>query len=211
MSKYFIAGVQFRTKKSIIGYVHGILSKYHVGGELVGEDYEFALCLLRQHPRAAEKIGHGVRSIRKIENQKGDGAFELVRIDGTTTDFSFYKYISPKSKKGGFVAACRSAVREDVQRFKLNYFKENGDVFGMVVCPLTGEGVSIDTSHVDHVPPKTFDCIVKEWLVVEGLAEDDIEIGGMGDNETKKYIADLELRERFRKYCWTSRRKRFIS
>ena len=200
MSKYSIAGIQFRTKKSIIDYVHGILGRYQVGDELVGEDYEFALCLLQRHQRAVEKVGRGVRSIRKIENRKGDGAFELVRIDGTTTDFSFYNCISPKNKKRELVDACRSAVCEDIHRFKIDYFKENGDGFGMVVCPLTGERVSIDNSHADHTPPKTFDTIVKEWLSVESLAEGDIEIGGKGDNETSKYIADLELRERFRKY-----------
>jgi hypothetical protein len=49
--------------------------------------------LLSRHPRAAEKIGPGISHFTVEPAEHGTRCFYLTRIDGTKTDFSYFKCV----------------------------------------------------------------------------------------------------------------------
>jgi K+-sensing histidine kinase KdpD len=58
------------------------------GTPLTGADAQFVYAVLTNHPRAAEKIGPGVRAIT-VDTFVGDTrCFFVIRTDGTAIDFS---------------------------------------------------------------------------------------------------------------------------
>lgn len=198
--KYLISGIEFRTKQEITEYAQSILHGYGVGNVLTGKDFEFIYDLLQRHPKVDEKMGCGVKEFRIMKGLFDTRAFEIVRTDGTTTDFSYVKCISSKNELHDIRMACREAVRDDTLGFKQNYFDAEADVNMMVECPLTGEKVAWEDAHVDHMPPDTFDSIFRQWLDKGEIDPKSVEIGGYEDGEMGKYFKDSDLKERFREF-----------
>jgi Protein of unknown function (DUF3223) len=64
----------------------------HADGErLVGRDLAFRLGLLKQRPRAEQKIGPGVNAILVHKYVGGSRCFFVLRQDGSIEDFSIRK------------------------------------------------------------------------------------------------------------------------
>lgn len=68
-----------------------IKDRYADGEPLVGRDLAFMAAMLRQHPRAADKIGVGVAGIVAHRYIGGSRCFFVVRVDGSAEDFSARK------------------------------------------------------------------------------------------------------------------------
>jgi len=124
--KFNINGIQFSSKKSVIEYVReNIHSKYPDRQPISNDHFRFMVSLLRHHPQSDQKIGVG---IRKIWIQPNEGystrSFWLEREDGTKTDFSFYRCVSPPSSLRNFKEACRRSVAPFVIDAKKKYFKK---------------------------------------------------------------------------------------
>jgi hypothetical protein len=133
---------------------------------LIGPIYdEDATAFLREivgmHPESAAKIGAGIArfEIRPSEVNPSQRTFWIIRVDGTETDFSYLKCITHPTPIQDFKAACRSAVVREIIDFKNRTFDPGHDV----VCRVTGELLSPDTSHIDHAPPWTFDAIAEAF------------------------------------------------
>jgi len=121
-------------------------------------DKEFLKTVLRMHPRAADKIGCGIKDF-----YIGNGCFWVTRLDNSTTDFSYTKCINGKDHPmQDFANACRKAVSDHIFWKKMELFeKENVD--GTITCPISGEVVAFPLIHLDHHVPK-FREIVKAFI-----------------------------------------------
>lgn len=68
--------------------VDRIKRAYPDGEPLSGSDAKFVYAVLTNHPRAAAKIGPGVRAITANTFVSNTRCFFVIRTDGTAVDFS---------------------------------------------------------------------------------------------------------------------------
>ena len=201
MAKSFeVAGEFFKYQKDLVSRVQGIIRAYRNKEPLNMLDYMFMLDLLERHPDADQKIGAGVDYMCINENPEYPGernrGFYLVRVDGTSTDFSYRECIKPTPHRKKVLNAMRAKVEGDTLAFKNAAF----DGKSTLVCPDTGKPIAFTTSHVDHVAPLTFPVLVDGFLSAVGMTFDDIELRPSGDNQFRDEFADESLAEEWRKY-----------
>lgn len=151
--------------------------------------------LIGMHPESGAKIGCGVDrfEIRPSDVNPAQRTFWLVRMDGTETDFSYLKCLTPPTPLQDFKAACRSAVVDRVLAFKNEAFA----VASILPCAVTGEPVGPDGCHIDHAPPWTFDRIASEFAL--GYSDDEIRamVRPTTDGESRTVFADPETAAAF--------------
>lgn len=109
------------------------------------------------------------------------------------------KAITPKKKSSYVKETLRAAIKDQVMEWKDNYFMENADRLGYVICPETKLKVKKKNSHIDHYP-KQFDEIVKEWIDMHELSSEEIVLVSNGDNSTAWDMEDKSLLESFINY-----------
>lgn len=132
-----------------VQYVRLIRDKYPPGDTVAdADDQEFLFDLLDMHPEAGEKIGQGVGHFDVRRNGPTIG-FGIVRMDGSEIDFSFGKCLRHPSHAEEVRAAMREAIRG--QKFAA---RDATFARGEVRCPVTGETLFPETSHVHHEAPE---------------------------------------------------------
>jgi hypothetical protein len=146
-------------KKKATEHCRKILNEAAIGSRLSDCDCEWLKQVLDLHQEASRKIGCGVHYFEVRKNGYGGRGFWIIRNDGTVTDFSFVKCISPGHAMADFAKACRTAVADDIIAFKNSVFdgKEHA------ICPVSGELIFRDSCHIDHAPPSTFDVLVASF------------------------------------------------
>ncbi len=203
---------QFRTKTEAQEAIRTVLHKYNIGDELEGDDLLMIGAVLEQHPRSSEKIGCGLRAIavQVVTDYGGSGrCFQAVRLDGTRTDFSFQKVLFPATKLQLFKEACRDIVSPEVMEFRHRAF-DAASADGHITCPVLGIPISrIGQSHVDHQPP--FDDLVEEFIQLEAISVESVELSGSGDGHVRKGFTDPMLTERWKAFHTTRARLRVVS
>lgn len=163
---YTVNKQRFHRKSDLCNYIRSIVAKYQNDRPIDKTDFDFVFDLLRNHPNAEAKIGAGVASIvvRRNPIYPATRGFYLYRIDGSSTDFSWVECVSPSPKRKKVLAALRFAVESQTIAFKRAFFDNGGGH-----CELTGEPITFVGSHVDHVPPLTFDRLVDQFCCEYGL------------------------------------------
>lgn len=196
----------FKTKKAAEDYIRSILYKYELGESLAGEDLIFICSVLELHPDKDEKIGVGLKSIivEKETTYNKTAHFSVVRVDNSKEDFSFKKCInlSLNDPIKLFQSSARRAVVDQILSFRDNEFLQKKDMNGNMACAITGVLISKNTSHVDHVPPKTFKSIVLDFIAINSIDVKDSLFteapGGIGrvfvDDNIKNSFADYHRR-----------------
>src|SRR5277367_3562126 len=118
MKPVTIGSVSFKSKKDAFEHIRGILHRYK-DGEKVGED-QFLRDLLALHQDAVQKIGVGIShfTVSKDPEWGTTRHFVAVRVDGSSTDFSFDKCLTGKDEEGDVLGAMRDAVKGQVLAFK---------------------------------------------------------------------------------------------
>lgn len=200
----------FQSKKTAETHISGLLNSARLGSPLTGDALETVLCLLAHHPDAANKIGSGVANIRvRRESVWGTRHFEIERVDGSTTDFSFKKCLSAPTQATLFKQACRHSIADQIILFRNSVFDAAaGDP---VYCPICCTVLTPNTSHVDHIPPNTFARLVQDFIEQEHLDVSGVCIIGQNDNEMQKGFADTALRERWRAFHAARAKLRVVS
>lgn len=190
--QYVILGEVFPRKGDLRDRIRAILHSYLYGQTLSAEHQAFMLEVLQNHPDYLGKVRGGVEYITtRLNPVYGQPEFYLHRVDGTGTEFSFEKCLRPNSALQEFKRACRVAIADDIIEFKLRQFRENA----ALTCPFTGELLTLDTAHVDHAPPKTFDVIVHQFIDSLGFDVDTVAVTGNGeDGETCRYFTEDSFR-----------------
>ena len=142
--------------------------------------------LVKEHPNPDRKIGSGIEKVRIAKLRFSTKAFELVRIDGTSTYLSYTKRINkPKTKHSKFSKVCRSTIQNDLRQVKLEYFKKHSKK-GRVKCQETNELLKWEELTVDHRQPNTFSVIVDRFVEVNDIDVKDV-----------KYISEKGLPDKF--------------
>jgi hypothetical protein len=145
-----LAGFSFPSKVAAEKRVRSIKEAAQPGTVLTEEDLAIVLGALQRHPSCASKVGIGVKAIRVVRNgpELAGTGFEIERRDGTRERFSY------RICFGSELRAARDrlaeAFRPYIFRWAQRHISSNG---GDLECPLTGERVTIGTSHIDHVTP----------------------------------------------------------
>ena len=85
-----VADISFPFKKALLAHTRQLISSLGVG-QVSAEHFPFFLSLLERHPRAARKIGDGVRTFHIERNPLNPSTFQmhLTRTDDTTVEFSW--------------------------------------------------------------------------------------------------------------------------
>lgn len=102
----------------------------------------------------------------------GTRGFVVHRVDGSSTDFSYYSCITPPDN----TALVRKAMRRTVTD-RITEFKRASAARAPLGCAVTGEALSWDGAHVDHASP-VFIALVAQRVEVS-LVDD------LGDSEAE--------------------------
>lgn len=215
ISKTFIINNEFfRTKGEVENKIQHILYNYEIGDFLIDTDFNFMADILKRHPRYFDKIGVGLKSI-KIEKERefnNSRCFILVRVDGSTTDFSYKKCLSPPtSQLTFFKKAGRNAITPQIIEFKNKAYELYADVNGKIRCPLTNVLIGSKDAQVDHTPPLTYNNIVSSFLNEFKIDINKLKFTGFGDNESKVCFCDMDVGLLFVGYHATIANLRIVS
>lgn len=193
-----VAGKNFKNKTTLTNYCKFVLNNAEINEELSGEWLAVLKEVVFMHERFQEKTKNleYTVGIRLCTVNPRNRQFYIIRSDGTDTDFSYYKAIGSYNKQTRIKSALRELVRDQVIEFKDSYFRENSDSKGYVICPETNLKIKKKDSHLDHYP-KQFDEIVEEWVKINFINSENLEIYPAGDNTNAWTIKDTEIAKSF--------------
>lgn len=168
-----------------------------------GDFYELMIDVVTGHYRADELMGDGVDYffISNCSINPRNRKFNVARVDGSTSDFSYHKALSSTPKKNELEVkkAFRMAVDPFVKDFKRRFFEKNKDSRGYVLCEVTGLKIKISGCHTDHKYPYTFDSLFYRYIKDYNIDVNQVKlIEDPADN--RPILADEDLISSF--YSW---------
>ncbi len=163
--KFEIGGVVFPTKGDATKFFQRMLHSYSPGDRVNDLDAPMLLALLSQSEDAEKKIGVGIKEFKVKLDDWTSQCFELIRNDGTKTDFSYRKCLTPSTKRQKALTALRHAIGNQIVEFREFQF----GLFDRIPCAYSGEMITRSESHVDHVPPDTFTVLVRRFMGARDL------------------------------------------
>lgn len=187
MKSMVIGARKFASKKEAATFVREILYTYAVGEALSDEHAEFMHLLLESHPESEQKIGAGVARFT-VEQNMGSRGFWLHRIDDSKTDFSFLACLSPPTAAQLARRAFRHAIQRQIWAFRDSCFAGEK----APVCPIAGEVLTRNSSHVDHEIP--FEEILQSFVGVREIDLANVRVNETKDGSTHTLLVDEELR-----------------
>jgi hypothetical protein len=161
------------------------------------------LCwLLERHHEFVQKAGAGIDYFVIVNTIYSAIGFNIVRVDGTTADFSYITALDGKapSTLRETLAALRWEVTDDILRAKSDYFNKHADADGTVACALTGRRITYKQSHADHAPPHFFSTLANLFLTARNIALTPDLLEPSADHQIKRLLADRTLAEEWRAY-----------
>ena len=167
-----IGNEHFDTKGKAKARCREILDAYVGRDILPGADWDFVLALFENHPHFAEKQGTGVTGFRVVTEGPTIGKnasrhFEVVRSDGTTTDFSYEKCIDGVSKRADCLEAMRAAVADQLWATRV----------------MAG---GVDPDRHAHHAGITFNELASLWMKQEGLTFETVAVQRPADGIGKE-------------------------
>lgn len=197
-----IGGLTFSTKGAASEYFRVILHRHEIGSDIPEPDATELSWLLERHPEVSDKLGIGVEQFRVRNALYGTRCFEIVRKDGSVTDFSFKSCIEGKrpTDLSEAITALRAEVADDIMQKKRDWFGKHGDIGGKVPCALTGARISIEEAHADHAPPRSFGTLAIAFLEARGIVPNAAFVTPPTDNQYQPKVADRKLTQDWRAY-----------
>jgi hypothetical protein len=197
-----IATRSFASQTEANAFFSDILRRYNPGDKVSGDDALHLTALLERHLEYQEKVGVGVDHFAVMRSEHGTNCFRIVRKDGSGTDFSIGHCIKQRAplRKTEVSQALRRAVRFDIYRARDKFFAENKDHEGKVTCAVSGEKIAPDESHIDHLPPTTFEVLVSSFLAARGMTLDQVPLTSGTSEQTTTELTDPDLAEAFRAF-----------
>lgn len=197
----------FKTKKSLLEKLRKMLHEAPMGVELDEPHHSFLVELLKRHPEREKKAGVGIRAFRVTTSEYKNRCFEILRTDGSTTDFSFMKCVTEKSDWGEFMGALREAVGRQIWEAKEKIFLWDEEI----KCPLSGEMITREMAHVDHIHPVTFEFLAEAFAQVEKLDHQNLPMGPSVDGQAGRRLTDPGLEVRWQEFHEKNAKLRVIS
>jgi hypothetical protein len=211
---YIIADEAFSTKEKIKARCRSILYGYGANSDVhCPNDLAFLFALFSYHDEWPEKSAGGVHSITIRPTPHGTICFHLRKHDGCLTDISFGHAVGcihstrtaikqPQWLKD-FRAAARYAILPQTRAFR------DAALSSSSLCPVTGEPVTRANSHVDHIPPCTFDQLLFDFCVLHSVKPSLVSIDSLGG--TVPVFKDLELASLWSTFHESNAQLRLIS
>lgn len=207
---YQIATTKVKTKTKCQDFAKTILYRAEIGDALEGKSLAFMLSYFETfHHEWKAKKGLGVAEIRRVKepNYGKHRAFQIERIDGSTTDISYVISNIQKANAGkDFRSALRQVIKPQIDAFRERAFSDSGTL----VCPLTGELITAKTCHIDHEAP-TFEKLVQVYIRLHNLTDLASLMKLHKDNQTMGELNDPVLAEDFYHYHRQNARLRATS
>lgn len=154
MPNYSFGGIDFPTLKAVEIHAKAIKNRYPIGAYLNQDDFAFMLDLLGRHTEAEQKIGCGVMAIYMGDDKWGGKCFYLIRLDQSSTDFSYRHCISRQGNdpRSNFDTACRNAVSDQVKPYRAygKHVHHDGMRFSQIVHDFI-EDFEVDVRTVEFV------------------------------------------------------------
>jgi hypothetical protein len=197
-----VGALQFGTKGTALAYFREMLHRWPVGEQIGEPDATQLGWLLERHPGFREKAGAGVAGFSVRDAIYGYRCFEIMRLDGSKTDFSFDKCVDGKdsSAERRVVDAMRAEVAADILDAKRAFFASKGDAEARVACPLTGTRVTFGEAHADHAPPRSFGTLARLFLSARKIEPSVTLLAPHGDNQYEGRLADRALASEWRDF-----------
>ncbi len=196
-----VGNQEFKNQQLVLGEVHKIVEHYAIGSTVSDPKERQFLCdLLQNHPEASSKIGCGIGGFRVVINEHGGKAFNLIRVDGSETDFSYMKCIKgkPSTSLQNFKMACRRAIADYVNEYKNCYFAVYGQG-NLAPCELTGKMLPKENMVVHHEEP-SFDAIVMSFIDKNHINLATVKYIKGIDNHTGVEFKDVGMAKAFLQY-----------
>jgi hypothetical protein len=177
---FTLGGRIYPTKEAAAKYCQGMLK-----GE-IPIDQEFLLDLLKLHTEADLKIGCGVSRFEVRQNPvfRRSRSFYLIRTDGMETDWSYLHCLSPASHRTEVLEGMRTAIVDQVLRFKIGKFTS-----GENRCEVTNVILNMEQAHADHHPTSFMD-LANRWREGLELSWEDIPVNETVDNSVVTRLVD---------------------
>lgn len=184
-----LGSVTYATKTEAKASVKKLLASYSVGQQVEDWEHQMVLCdLVLMHESWKQKVGCGIAGFKVQREEKHQSkCFWLVRVDGTSTDFSYIECFNPSSPKQKTLTAMRHAVEEQIIAFKKKAFSSAT----VIACAGTGKPVTWDDCAIDHVV--LFRDLAAEFSREIGVPLEDIETEPTRDGETETLLADKDI------------------
>lgn len=206
---YSIGGLRFVSQTEVKEFIRGLVGRNLDDVPLRGGDHRFVLDLLGLHQERDAKVGCGVAHVSVRTNFNHGGrtrGFWITRLDGTETDFSWVKCLSPPSHAQDVRKAFRDAIGDQMLEFKRAALSA-----GPVSCPCTGEPLGLASCHVDHVAPDTFLVLLGHFLAAEGIGYGQVRVRPTSDGDVYNYLDDAGLADRWLKFHRERAKLRLLS
>lgn len=185
-------------QSDLIKETREILNQYHIGETVSLEDEKFLRDLLNSHPHAQQKIGPGILyfTVEMDSLWKRSKHFSIVRIDGTSTDFSYLKCITrPKNNLSVFCQAARSAISDQITDWKRSQWLANTEVS----CSICGKQLEFRSCHVDHYPLR-FNKLIQNFIQFYDIDILSVAYVDPKDNDLGRSFKDLEFSHSFAQF-----------
>jgi|SRR5579871_2199821 len=163
----------FKTKKDLLAKLKGMLHAAELGVELGEPEHSFLMEMVKRHPEGKKKIGPGVRAFRVTTSEYKNRCFEVIRVDGTETDFSYTKCVVEPTPLTEFTKALRKAVERQIWEAKEKVFLWDE----VIACPFSGERMTREQAVVEYEEPNSFEWIAEEFCIVEKLDKNALPMG----------------------------------
>ncbi|MFB7676918.1 DCL family protein [Kitasatospora purpeofusca] len=198
MPVFRIGSRQYRTKGEAEKAVQAVLHGHPVGTVLCGEDFDLVRDLLDMHHEASDKVGAGVADIRIAPPLIGRfPGFEVVRLDGSTIDFSYRTCLKAPSLD----SQVRNVLRMEVDDLTTAYLEHRVST-GTLVSDESGVPLITENLHVSYFRGPSFNDISRTFAENEGglgnIRMTPSTAQGLGE------LVDREQAERWREH-WKER------
>jgi len=184
-----------------------ILDETPIGLRVDEGDAMFLTALLqRRDPNViADKTGPGISHWEVMYDRQKFRVFKIARIDGTFTDFSFYKCLDTDpvaAYERKVKAGARYEIKPQTREYRDKNFKGVSELSGL---PLT-----LEDCHVDH-HGTGFDVLFADFLSAQGLRLADVEAKSVGDFQIGTVFVDRRLAEAWQEWHRMFAKLRVIS
>lgn len=213
-NKYKINNIEFKSQKALLDNCKTILNKYKIDSIVSIEDKNFLLELLKRHDEFEIKVGVGIDNIIVKKAPKfNNKCFFIIRKDGSITDFSYIYCVNNYKDNEPFRMfrdAARTSILAQINEYKTIYINKTTKNKERILCEVSNIEYPYKECHVDHIPPNTFDKIIKDFINKNDLDLNTLEYFGFEDNQTEKRFKDEELENKFKEYHKKHAKLRFI-
>ena len=156
---------------------------------------------MERHHEYRQKLGAGIDYFITENAAYGTRGFRIIRLDKSSTDFSYPKCIDGKAPTplSEALKAMRAHVADDILQKKREWFCHHAAADGTVPCAITGMAISLDEAHADHAPPRSFGTLAIAFIEARNI---DLEtfVTASTDNQYVPRIRDPEIAEAWRTY-----------